>query len=209
MNLRIMIVFVVVMALGGMNDGWAKTKMEKLTTSSESSDWQDDDPAWNMDYEFRHVLYFGPGQTYLHGGLAKSGHDKKKNEFYYLYRAGARAGFLLNLRWHKFQKDNKQLELVDIAPAFKFNLYRYEVVDAYVLGGLGFYRLGRQEGDQDWVRKWVLGWHVGAGINLAITPRFNYAIQGHYHYPFSAKTENGQKISGTYWNVAMLLGVAL
>lgn len=196
-------------SLGLSQPATAKTKMEKLTTSSEAAEWQADDPAWNEDYTFRHVFYFGPAQTYLHGKMAKLGQDNKKNEFYYLYRAGARAGFLLNIHWHKFSRDHHKLELIDLAPAFKFSLYRYEVVDGHVFGGLGFYRLGRQDGAQDWQKKLVLGWHVGAGINLAITSRFNYAIQGHYHYPFSAKTDNGTKISGTYWSVAMLFGLAV
>ena len=208
MNGKVMILIMALLTLSFTSAALAKTKMEKLTTSSEGTDWVDDDPAWHEDYPQRHVFYFGPAQTYLHGQIAKLGHDQKKNEFYYLYRAGARAGFMLNIHWHKFARANHKLELIDLAPAFKFNLYRYEVVDAYVLGGLGFYRLGRQDDRQDWQRKWVLGWHVGTGVNLSVSQRINYAIQGHYHYPFKATTDNGTKISGTYWSVAMLLGLA-
>jgi opacity protein-like surface antigen len=196
-----------IFAGGLMKEAAAATKMEKLTTSDDNDDGVATNPALMEDYPHRHVFYFGPGQTYLHGRFAKQGEDKLKNEFYYQFRAGPRAGFILNLSWHKFTRDNSQLRLGAVAPGFKFNLYRYEGLDAYVLGGLGFYQVGRKDGEQDWQRKWALGWNAGAGLNLSLNSMINYAIQGHYHYPFKVKYDEG-KMNGTYWTITMLVGLA-
>ena len=184
----------------------AATKMEKLTTSAEEAVSNFFSTA--EDYPYHHVFYFGPGQTYLHGKYAKQGEDKMKNEFYYLFRVGPWSGVILNMTRHTFRRDTTKLRLGTITPGFKFNFYRYECLDAYALAGLGVYRVDMQDNDQDWKRKWVLGWNAGVGINLSFTPRINYAVQGHYHYPFKAKYEDG-KMNGSYLSLAMLIGLAL
>ena len=51
---------------GLLPEAFAATKMEKLTTSDDD-DGGPVSPATMEDYRHRHVFYFGPGQTYLHG----------------------------------------------------------------------------------------------------------------------------------------------
>ena len=156
-------------------------------------------PAERSTYPTKtHIVSLGIGQSLLFDRYSKNGEDKITADLYYAYRSSYTWDFVANFHQSKHKKTGRWTKLQGLALGIRGNLFHFDQFAPYVLGGLGLYRPQIHNGATS-ERKTVLGWHVGAGVELQLQRHFAIGLLAHLHNPFKIKADgNRPKVKGRY-----------
>ena len=146
-----------------------------------------------------HIVSLGIGQSLLFDRYGKNGEDKITADLYYAYRSSYTWDFIANLHQSKHKKTGRWTKLQGLALGIRGNLFHFDQFAPFVLGGLGLYRPQIETGGLTSERKTVLGWHLGAGVELQLQRHFAIGLLAHVHNPFKIKADgNRPKAKGRY-----------
>lgn len=152
----------------------------------------------------RHGFGLGIGQTVLGGDFADYGDDKITIDFFYTYLASYSFDLLVNLHFNSLEKDDSTTYLRAGTVGVKGRLYDFDQFSPYLVGGVGFYRPGRdtpQYGKS--TSKTVFGLNAGAGFDLQLNEEFSIGLLSMLHLPFKVAQDDGPDVEGRYLKVLL------
>lgn len=182
----------------------AAKKVEDLFTAENAA------PPANHESSYRtktHIVTLGLGQGMLFGRYSDLGEDQITGDLFYAYRASYTWDLVVNLHQSKHKKSKTWAKTQGMAISIRGNLMHYDQFLPYALGGLGLYRPQIKDKDgQTSVRKTVLGFNLGAGVELQLQRHFSIGLLGQIHNPFKIKARDGHpKLEGRYAKLMMTL----
>lgn len=152
----------------------------------------------------KHGFGLGIGQTVLGGDFAKYGEDKITLDFFYTYLASYSFDLLVNLHLNNHEKNDSTTYLRGATVGIKGRLYDFDQFAPYLVGGVGFYRPGRDTpayGES--TKKTVFGLNGGAGLDLQLNNRFSIGLLTMLHLPFKVAQDDGPDVEGRYLKVLL------
>ncbi len=161
-----------------------------------------------------HNAGFGIGQSLLMGDFSKYFSDSISYHLIYGFNASPLFGLLTNITFndHANANESNTLSMKGITPNLKINLAYVDVLVVYAFSGFGLFlveeKIGEVQGSVT-----VLGFDLGAGVDLALHPKFNFGTSMSFHNIFN-KTDpttitsanpTGLNIGGTFFRLFLNL----
>ncbi len=191
-------------------NGDNKSSSSEIKISPTSSSVQASDSSGSNSEINLHSVGLGLGQTTLMGKFRDQGDSDITVDMFYNYVASHAFDLNVNFHYSKQPFKDQYVNLQGLAIGTKGKVVQFDAFSPFIIGGLGFYQpvVKRDIGDgviKKSERKTVLGYHLGAGIDLRLNRHLVSGLLFHIHNPFDVKQEIGPEVTGAYVKLMLTL----
>jgi len=158
--------------------------------------------------KWTHSAGIALGQTSLLGDMNNNGNNGLGFDAFYGYNASLLFNLYVNFHYSTHSNQQKTIKLPSLTMGIKKNMYHFDSITPFLMGGVGFYRPQVYNNISSDVitksdAKTVFGINIGTGLDLQLNNQYSLNMLIHYHKPFNSKQENRPDVTGAYLNTIM------